>query len=220
MKFWKVLFRLFHGKALSFMSGTKSTGKLLIGSSVGGIFDSQKTSINFAVPSAQRVSSFNPVDIDLPSELPAGIIQQAIDLKQTCNCYVLSVDGKTLAPGLNHKHGDQYLFGYEECESLEDQKSRIEKKIGLVENVRLSWEHLPIDKQITNISNILALRSCRIKDLRILFKKETLALRKFQKEAEDNWRTSKYVYAISSVQAMIFQIQVIVNVYWTSIIPY
>lgn len=211
MKFWKVLFRLFHGKALRFMSGTKSTGKLLSGSSVSGIFDSQETSINFAVPSAQRVSSYNPVDIDLPSELPAGIIQQAIDLKQTCNSYVLSVDGKKLAPGLNQKHGDQDLFGYEECESLEDQKFRIENEIGLVENIRLSWEHLPIDNQITNITNILALVSCRIKDLRILFKKQTLALRKFQKEAGDNWRTSRYVYAISSVQAMIFQIQVIVK---------
>lgn len=48
-------------------------------------------------------------------------------------------------------------------------------------------------------------------DLRILFKKQTLALRKFQREAGDNWRTSRYVYAISSVQAMIFQIQVIVK---------
>lgn len=68
-----------------------------------------------------------------------------------------------------------------------------EDEIGQVENIRLSWEHLPTDEQVTNIARILALVSGRIKNLRTLFKNQTLALRKFQKEAGDNWRTSRYL---------------------------
>jgi hypothetical protein len=38
-----------------------------------------------------------------------------------------------------------------------------------------------------------------------------MALQNFQREAEEDWRNSRFVYAISSVQAMIYQIQIIVK---------
>jgi hypothetical protein len=47
--------------------------------------------------------------------------------------------------------------------------------------------------------------------LRFLFQKQKLALQKFQREAGEDWRNSRFVYAISSVQAMIYQIQIIVK---------
>ena len=50
MKFWKVMYRLFHGKVLRFMSGIKSTGQVIKDVSSKGSYDPQTTSINFAVP--------------------------------------------------------------------------------------------------------------------------------------------------------------------------
>ena len=55
MKFWKVLYRMFHGKALRFMSGTKSVGEVLRDSSHIGNYDPQETNINFAVPNSQTI---------------------------------------------------------------------------------------------------------------------------------------------------------------------
>lgn len=53
--------------------------------------------------------------------------------------------------------------------------------------------------------------SCRIADMRKLFLKQTLALKGFLREAGQNWKESKYVYAISSTQAQIYQIQPVVK---------
>ena len=64
MKFWKVLYHMFHGKALRFMSGTKSMGQVLCDSSHIGNYDPQETNINFAVPNSQTIikKSTKPAD--------------------------------------------------------------------------------------------------------------------------------------------------------------
>jgi hypothetical protein len=46
----------------------------------------------------------------------------------------------------------------------------------------------------------------RIKDLRMLFMKQKLALSKFHKEAGDDWRNSRFIYAISSIQAQAYRL--------------
>jgi len=68
-----------------------------------------------------------------------------------------------------------------------------------------------VDEKVTKIEEVVILVLGRVKDLRLLFQKQKLALKKFQKEAGEDWRNSKYVYAISSVQSMIYQIQTIVR---------
>ena len=73
------------------------------------------------------------------------------------------------------------------------------------------FEVLDNGDKVLNVRQIVQLTSNRIKDLRILFQKQKMALKKFQKEAGEDWRNTRYVYAISSVQAMIYQIQVIVK---------
>ena len=94
MKFWKIIYRLFHGKVLRFFSGTKSVGQVLDGSSVKGNFDPQLTSINFAVPNVNSINRFDVIESNIPREMPPGIIRQAIDLMPRSKSYVLSVDGK------------------------------------------------------------------------------------------------------------------------------
>jgi hypothetical protein len=42
MKFWKILYKLFHGKALRFMSGANSTVQVIDGSTSKGLYDPQK----------------------------------------------------------------------------------------------------------------------------------------------------------------------------------
>jgi hypothetical protein len=50
------------------------------------------------------------MDYDFPKEIPPGIITSTLELKSKENSYILSVDGKKLAPGLNENSGDQDLF--------------------------------------------------------------------------------------------------------------
>ena len=98
----------------------------LVATETKGYYDPRKTAINFAVPNSNAVSNFSNLELDLPRELPTGIIEKAIKMKNTDISYVLSVDGKKLAPCLNADSGDQDLFGFEEQESLEMAKNRIQ----------------------------------------------------------------------------------------------
>ena len=213
IKFWKVMYRLFHGKVLRFMSGLKSSGQIISNFATKGLFNPTDTSINFAVPSTNALNKCDVIKTEIPTEIQPGIIHQALDLKssQEDTSFVLSVDGKKVAPGLTDKHGDQNLFGHEGGVTLNASKSRLEgelSEIGLLEN---QWILYDDTQKIDKIKFIIKIVSYRIKDLRILFLSQTMALKKFFKEAGDDWRTSRLVYAISSVQATIYQIKAIVK---------
>ena len=146
MKFWKVLYRMFHGKALRFMSGTKSVGQVLRDSSHIGNYDPQETNINFAVPNTQTIINYTSMDYDFPKKIPPGIITSTLELKSKENSYILSVDGKKLSPGLNENSGDQDLFGHEtsQTDSLQFSRERIEHEISLVQMTMANawrWEN-------------------------------------------------------------------------------
>ena len=216
IRFWKVMYRLFHGKALRFMAGSKSTGNVITAEEKRGAFNPQKASINFAVPHQNIISNFQPVRTDIPRELEPGVIQQTLDLKSSependSKCYVLSVDGKKLAPGLDNEHGDQDLFGHEEIETLQMTKDRLKDELEVVEMTKDEFGSLDTISKITRLKTMVLLISNRIKDLRQLYVKQTLALKKFSKEAGEDWRNSKFVYAISSVQLMIHQIKSLIK---------
>jgi len=61
------------------------------------------------------------------------------------------------------------------------------------------------------LSDVLLITSNRLYDLRSLHVKQSLALAKFEKEAGSDWRNSKYIYAISSTQAFIYQLRGLVQ---------
>ena len=67
--FWRVMYRLFHGKALRFMGGFRAEQNE---GSRGG-YNPTISSINFAVPSQRRVIATDALGINLPKELPPGI---------------------------------------------------------------------------------------------------------------------------------------------------
>ena len=60
-----------------------------------------------------------------------------------------------------------------------------------------NWDATNDDEKIEKLSQIIQLISTRIKDLRFLFQKQKMALQKFQREAGEDWRNSRFVYAIS-----------------------
>ncbi|XP_076094128.1 uncharacterized protein LOC143064860 [Mytilus galloprovincialis] len=212
LKFWKVMYRLFHGKVLRFMAGIKSVGQVVNIPSSKGEYDPQDTQINFAVPSTASISKFDMTETKIPRELPPGIINQAIELKSSNQtAYVLSVDGKKVATGLNATNGDQDLFGYEDGVTLKDSLERIERELSLIETTIAEWNEIQKDEKIRKIETIIKIVSFRLKDLRKLLVSQQLALRKFRQEAGDNWRSSRFVYAISSVQASIYQLKAIVK---------
>ena len=178
MKFWKVLYRMFHGKALRFMSVIKSVGQVLRDSSHIGNYDPQETNINFAVPNTQTIINYTSMDYDFPKKIPPGIITSTLELKSKENSYILSVDGKKLAPGLNGNSGDQYLFGHEasQTDSLQFSRERIEHEISLVQMTMENWDAMNNDEEIEKLSQIIQLISTRIKDLSFLFQKQKMAL--------------------------------------------
>lgn len=73
-----------------------------------------------AIPLQKRLTTFNGTAVDLPNEIPPGIISESLAMKPLEKCYILSFDGKKLAPYLhvNENWGNQDLFGHEEIESL------------------------------------------------------------------------------------------------------
>lgn len=78
-------------------------------------------------------------------------------------------------------------------------------------STRDNWETLSADDKCDALQKVIHIVSIRIKDLRMLLMKQKLALSKFEKEAGDDWRNSRYMYAISSIQAQIYQVRNVVR---------
>ena len=140
--FWRVGYKLFHGSFIRFMSGGKLEGQLIDGESddetSSGLNPTEAT-INFAVPDIKLLREFNACAsmTELPRELPPGIIEQSIEMKANTNnrpnvSYVVSVDGKKIAPGLSETGGDEDLFGHEKP-ALEERKRKLQGDIDAVE---------------------------------------------------------------------------------------
>ena len=142
-----------------------------------------------------------------PNRFQPGLIEQAIDMKPRSNTYVLSFDGKKLAPGLTKENKDIDLFGYEMEESLQNLRLRLKTEKDFVTSTRDNWLSMNSTEKCEKLQKIVLIVSERIKDLRMLFIKQKLALNKFHKEAGDDWRNSRFVYAISSIQAQAYQVR-------------
>ena len=96
---------------------------------------------------------------------------------------------------------------------MADSRGRLEHDLQLVEEVRKQWKDSSIetDDKTELLKSVIKVISERMKYLRVLFQKQQLALKKILKEGGTDWKNSKYVYAISSVQAHMFQIRNVVK---------
>ena len=121
------------------------------------------------------------------------------------------MDKKGVVPGLSKECGDQDLFGHEMDVSLAQIKDRLDKELKLAEETSCEWGRLSKDEKMEKLTKLVKVVSGRIKDLRELYMKQNLALKKFMREGGDEWRNSKYVYAISSIQVQLYQIRAVVR---------
>ncbi|KAK3085496.1 hypothetical protein FSP39_004241 [Pinctada imbricata] len=202
--FWNAGQRLFHNKFLYFMSGPKNVGQLLEPTSE---LLSKNSGINFAVPDLKILSSFQENVFQVPKTLNTGCLSHILDKIQPCNgdSYMLCADAKKVTTGLDAKGGDVDFFGFEEGVTLEKRISRFEEENRLIREIKINAAE--IKKSPNGLQNIILILSTRIQKCRDLKNRQEYGLQKFLNLGGTNWRDSKYVYAISSLQASLYQIR-------------
>ena len=196
--FWKIGYKLFHGKFFRFMSGCENKGTEISEDETRGNHDPQSSSINFAVPANATVRNFQ-VGVTVPKEVPPGVIQTALEMRSgEDTSFILSVDGKKVSAGLTDAFGDEDLWGYEKPSSIKERASRKQNELDVIEAIPIDTNSL-VDEMNTmkRIKDAVTVLTHRVKDLRSIKVKQNIALDKFKKLAGEDWRNSKYVYAIS-----------------------
>lgn len=112
-RFWRVGYKLFHGKFLRFLGGPKHRGALIAGETSEGNFSPQTSKINFAIPSQKVTES-------LVSALPAsginpGIIEHLInkfaEQSKKDETFKICLDCKKINSSVSGSLGDVDLFG-------------------------------------------------------------------------------------------------------------
>jgi hypothetical protein len=107
-KFWRIGYKMFHGKWLRFMSGPKSRGELINNITSPGNFDPTQSRINFSVPFAKvKSTSESPVPA---SQVKPGILTHLLDKcsEQACmnQTFKLCFDGKQINSSISDKSSD------------------------------------------------------------------------------------------------------------------
>ena len=221
-KFWKLGWRVFGGKFINFMSGYKNTSQVVLGETKKGEFSPINSDINFAVPSVDILRNFTPYSESETRERPPGMLTDAMysladALKSKSAC--LTYDGKKIKQGLTENSGDVDILGHEDGMSLEQRQEELKKKISVIEKSVQDLECLESCADIKALSPEASENSVKslqfaLKDLSysviaiqdIKEKKEYSKKKLIERGGEENWRKSKYVFAISGIIAFIHDI--------------
>ena len=109
-----------------------------------------------------------------------------------------------MAPGLNSDYGDEDLFGHETPNLKQAQKSLAEDmtRVGDVMAIQSNVSATKSAK-LNATAELIRRLSNRIENIRTLKVKQTFGLKKFFKLGGEDWRNSKYLYAISSTIIML-----------------
>ena len=181
-RFWRIGYRLFHGKWLKFMGGPKHTGKLVTKECERGHFRPEERSINFAVP-FKSVTSLKSSPVS-PSDLQPGIIHYLLDKvsenSDSKKTYKLCLDGKKINASTSGKYGDIDLWGLEHSPTLLERRACLESDQAVIKSAsKLLDEFADINKVGTKdmtpeeketlrnlLLDIIFMLSGRIKSLR------------------------------------------------------
>ena len=214
--FWKAGYRLFHGKFLYFMGGPKNIGTLAESTS-RGTFNPKDAKINFAVPSVSSLESFRISDIELPKRMPTGVIEPVLQSLSSINettAYMLCADGKKVTAGIDMVGGDVDMFSFEDGEKLSERIQRLETELVTFNSLILDLKDgLEIDKSDQRPITVTRLKECntiiskRLQEARQLKKNQEFGLCRFKTLGGEKWKESKYIYAISGLQASLFEIK-------------
>ncbi|CAH1782775.1 unnamed protein product [Owenia fusiformis] len=232
MRFWFTAKRLFHGKFLAFMKGTKSEGYLSDGGTQKGHFDPQDTNINFAVPSAVRISSHIPDDIK--TGFMSNIVQMYTEKVENSDIkfHNISLDLKKINTTRN-EHGRIDLANFEPSPTKQEMQRELAEEVAEVANVEENAQLLlkqihgedysinqlrmsdktVVDDTVIRIQKLMKIQANRLQGLREFTKSKKYALEKLLKLAEEennskgDWKKSKYAAAISMVKTVIVEVK-------------
>lgn len=224
--FWKLGYRLFGGRFLHFMGGSKNQGQTII--NPGRELSPQMSNINFAVPNEKILRSFDPyllqnssADTYSPGVLYSMIRKLKDSITDIPCC--LTFDGKKLKQGLTPTSGDVDLLGFEpgmslssKQDHLEARKRPIQAQLHLLQNGSLDdISELASDYRTSYLDALTDAHkriSFDIFEILSIKKKKQYAKEKLiERCGEPNWKNSRYAMAISSMFAFIHDINEYLN---------
>ena len=213
-KFWRIGYKMFHGKWLRYMSGPKNKGDLVNRLSAPREFDPKGSRINFSVPFAKVTgTSESPIP---SSQIRPGILTHLLDKvsEQTSKdqTFKLCFDGKKINCSISGKYGDIDLFGFEGTPTLAEKQLRLGQERTSVTELIDMFRHQTVHdinslqrmSQVTKSNAVESIRaviqvlSYRLKELREAHLAKEMALAKFKKMAGEDWRKSKLLHVISA----------------------
>eukprot|EP00794_Sanderia_malayensis_P001312 gene1312-1457_t len=223
--FWMFGYLLFHGKWLRFNRGLKFCRSTLEAEGRRGRFNTEGTTINFAVPANSVIRKGLEKQNNVERHLKTGLIIPMLEIVSNQNIsnneqYVLSFDGKLIRTGLTKNFGDIDMAGQEQKPTLAERVKRLNEDI---EQVRELQQELLMLENGTNlgsldnttkhsiaekIRDIVKAVTLRIKEARIGKLNKQFAIKKMIDTVggERKWRESKLVNAISRAKCELLQI--------------
>jgi len=211
-QFWEVGYRLFKGKFIRFVTGSRNFGQIVDGSTERGFCTPQKAKINFPVPSVKTLTHNKLVPI-----YPGIIIDTIEHIAKylPSNIIKIGIDGEKIARDKGKQMGDVNCWGHEPAPTLHEKQQRLEDEKVFIQETKTNVEKCDhtgtgTDKLTTTtkvyllqkLKSIVTVVSKRIKDLRDVSLKLNFGIQKFVKlgEVTGDWRKSKYAPVVSSLK--------------------
>lgn len=198
MDFWIVFYKIFKARAIRFMGGEE---RKPVPRSKGEPFEGSMRT--FAVPSLKTLQhNCESFRIDLEK---TGMIKEGVGLfaKIHKGDVKICLDGKKIAYGFGRRFGDEDLSGHEESPTLEERKQRLQIEMSVIEKVDSFLENLDVEfisesaLSVADLRELVVILSNRVKDLRIIQKKNNYVADNLLKDVEGNWRAHKLAGRIS-----------------------
>ena len=222
--FWRLGYRLFHGRFIRFMSGFKHIGSIVTGRTERGNFNPQSSQVNFAVPDVSVIRSLSRAE-NVESIRP-GILNTMLDkisINSAANTYKICFDGKKINSSVA-EGGEIDLWGFETSPTLRDMKDKLERETLLVIKTKEALQELvqynesitslplPLKCTVLNqLKSIIKVLSVNLKSLREKRLCAENGLSKFKKLGGTDWKTFKYLYVISYLTSRLYEIGECVN---------
>ena len=220
LKFWRVVYRLLKGKAIRLFSGPKSQGAILEGAT-NGACKPEGAELNFAVPNLTVLRTASGDEAPLPKAIKPGIVAEAVTIaRKSKKGYVLCMDGKKVAMGLQGDCGDIDLWGHEADGGLAVRKQELQAQLQIGKEIINDLSDIDTELPLADVNpalqstvlnrtkSFVQCLSYRIRSSRELILQQMHALEKFEKLSETEEGAQKYQYALSSTKAILYEARV------------
>ena len=168
LEFCQVIYHMFGGGVINALRGRGHFSQVTGNKTQKGKFPPSSGEYNFPIPSIPTLKKLN---IGFPSEIPVGFVEQSLQLaeeraKTGCE-YVLSFDGKLIAPGCKgESNGDSNMWGFEGPLNLSQSVKILKRCLNVANSVAVNMEHVSSEQHYTHLTELLNVSSLWIKRLR------------------------------------------------------